>query len=144
MEISIFSKLHKENNGNNKNIFKIFIFYSSFFFSDFTFYKEALCFIIFVLSLCSNTLTLESILECICQKFKKKHAHFKISSRDEVLTRLFFFFPYRDEISFWQKRVHSKRVFTREISSWDETCPRTKTSLSMVRCLLQFTRFCRD
>ena len=29
----------------------------------------------------------------------KKHAHFKISSRDEVLTRLFYFFSSWDEIS---------------------------------------------
>ena len=45
-----------------------YLFSSSFFFSDFTFYKEALCFIIFILSLCSNTLTLESIFEYIRQK----------------------------------------------------------------------------
>ena len=41
------------------------IFYllsSSFFFLDFTFYKVALCFIIFILLLCLNTFTLESIL----------------------------------------------------------------------------------
>ena len=38
----------------------------------------------------------------------------------------------------------SKRVFTREISSQDETCPGMKSSLSMVKCLLLFTRFCRD
>ena len=37
-----------------------------------------------------------------------------------------------------------KRVFTREISSWDETRPWMKSSLSMVKCLLLFTRFCRD
>ena len=35
-------------------------------------------------------------------------------------------------------------VFTREISSWDEPCPRMKSSLSMVKCILLFTRFCRD
>ena len=52
--MSIFSKLHKENNGNNKNVLTFLIFYllwSPLFFSDFTFYKEALCFIRFVLSL---------------------------------------------------------------------------------------------
>ena len=38
----------------------------------------------------------------------------------------------------------SKRVFTREISSRDETRPAMKSSLSMVKCLLLFTRFCRD
>ena len=36
------------------------------------------------------------------------------------------------------------RVFTREISSRDETCRGMKSSLSMVKCLLLFTRFCRD
>ena len=35
-------------------------------------------------------------------------------------------------------------VFTREISSRDETIPGIKSSLSMVKCLLLFTRFCRD
>ena len=77
----------------------IFYLCSSFFFSGFTFYKEALCFIIFILSsLCSNMLNLENILEYIRQKLKK-HAHFKISFRDEEFTRLFFFFSFRDEIS---------------------------------------------
>ena len=35
-------------------------------------------------------------------------------------------------------------MFTREISSRDETRPRMKSSLSMVKCLLLFTRFGRD
>ena len=35
-------------------------------------------------------------------------------------------------------------VFTREISSGDETRPEMKSSLSIVKCLLLFTRFCRD
>ena len=38
----------------------------------------------------------------------------------------------------------TKRVFTREISSRDETRPWMKSSLSMVKCLLQFTRFYRE
>ena len=38
----------------------------------------------------------------------------------------------------------SKRVFTREISSWDETRLGMKSFLSTVKCLLLFTRFCRD
>ena len=42
----------------------------------------------------------------------KKHAHFKISSQDEVFTRLFLIFSSRDEISSRQKRVNSKRHFT--------------------------------
>ena len=37
-----------------------------------------------------------------------------------------------------------KRVITREISSRDETRPRMKSSLSMVKCLLLLTRFWRD
>ena len=109
------------------------IFYllsSSFFFSDFTFYKEALSFIAFILSLYSNTSTLESIFEYICQKWKKtkktkknmlilkfhpgvKCLHVFFSSRDEIssvfLTEMS---SSRDEISSRQKRVNSKRHFT--------------------------------
>ena len=111
-----------------KNTLTFFIFYllcSSSFFSGFTFYKEALCLIIFRLSLCSNMLNLENILEYIRQKLKK-HAHFKISSRDEVFTCLFFLFSSWDEISSRQKRVNSKRHFTIDrddfISGWNFTC----------------------
>ena len=74
IETSIIPKPHKEINKKNKNVFTFFIFYllcSSFFFSGFTFYKEASCFIIFILSLCSNMLNLENILEYIRQKLKK-------------------------------------------------------------------------
>ena len=39
---------------------------------------------------------------------------------------------------------HSEKVFTREISSRNETRPGTKSSLSMMKCLLLFTRSCRD
>ena len=35
-------------------------------------------------------------------------------------------------------------MFTREISSRDETRPGMKSSLSVVKCLLLLTRFCRD
>ena len=35
-------------------------------------------------------------------------------------------------------------MFTHEMSSWDETRPGTKSSLSMVKYLLLFRRFCRD
>ena len=87
-----------------------FLLFTSFFFSDFTFYKEALCFIIFILSLFSNTLTLENIFEYYVKN--KKNTHFKISSQDEVFTCLFFFFSSWDEISSRQKRVNSKRHFT--------------------------------
>ena len=64
IEISIISELTKKIIKNKKNVLTFFIFYllcSSFFFLV-TFYKEALCFIIFMLSLCSNMLNLENIL----------------------------------------------------------------------------------
>ena len=35
-------------------------------------------------------------------------------------------------------------MFARQISSQDETRPRTKSSPSMVKWILLFTRFCRD
>ena len=35
-------------------------------------------------------------------------------------------------------------MFTREIASRDETRPAMKSPLSMVKCLLLITRFCRD
>ena len=53
----------------------------------------------FILSLCSNMLTLESIIEYIRQQLKKKKilkfAQFKISSWDEAFTCFFspFFHP---------------------------------------------------
>ena len=40
--------------------------------------------------------------------------------------------------------IEYKRVLTREISSRDETRLGMKSSLSMVKCLLPFTLFCRD
>ena len=40
--------------------------------------------------------------------------------------------------------TRSVRVFTREISSRNETHPGMKSSLSMVKYLLLFTRFWRD
>ena len=41
-------------------------------------------------------------------------------------------------------RGEIKTVFTREISSQDETRPGMKSSLSVVKCLLLFICFCRD
>ena len=77
-----------------RNTFLKFLYFSCCpqLFSFRTFYKEALSFIIFILSLwlCSNTLFLESIFHYICQKLNKKNSYFKISSRDEVFTRFFF------------------------------------------------------
>ena len=82
---------HKGNNKKRKMFLHFLFFVLILFLFGFTFYKEASCFIIFILSLCSNMLNLENILEYIRQKLKK-HAHFKISSRYEVFTRRFFFF----------------------------------------------------
>ena len=91
-EISIISKLHKEN--NKKKMFLHFLFLTCcdhpFSFRASLFTKRP------HVSLYSNlhyvqTLNLENILEYIRQKLKK-HAHFKISSRYEVFTRRFFFF----------------------------------------------------
>ena len=58
----------------------------------------------------------------------------------------------RDKISSRQERVNTKRHYftidrdeiSREISSRDETLPGMKSCLSMVKCLLLITRFCRD
>ena len=76
-------------------------------------------------------------------KIIKKRTHFKISYRDEVFTRLFFFFFFISEWNFilvfltemsssWekissrQKRVNSKRHFTMDrddfIPGWNFTC----------------------
>ena len=111
---------------------------SSFFFSGFTFYKEALCFIIFILSLRSNMLNLENILEYIRQKLKK-HA------QDEVFTRLFLFVSSWDEISSlsftpeWnficlQETFHHRQGWfhpgTSFIPGWNFTC---KHPLSVLR-----------
>ena len=97
---------------------------SSFFFLSFTFYKETSCFIMFILSLCSNMLNLENMLEYIRQKLKK-HARFKISSRDEVFTRLIFFFHPRMKFHLG-KNVQRHLTIDRDdfipgrVSSWDE------------------------
>ena len=123
--MKFFSKLHKENNRNNKNVFTYLVFCLlslSIFFSNSTFNKEALCFITFILSLWSNTLTLKAYLNTYVKKKFKKNAHFKISSGMKCLHVFFSFFhpgmkfhpclSSRDEISSRQKRVNSKRHFT--------------------------------
>ena len=53
------------------------------------------------------------------------------------------------EVIFSQKLIKTthpliKGVFTPEISSRDETRPRMKSSLSMMKCLLLFTCCCQD
>ena len=121
---SLFSKLHKENNKNNKNIFTFLIFYlllSSFFFLDFTFYEGALCFITFILSLCSNTLTLESIFEYIRQ----------ISSREKRVNSKWHFTIDRDDfilglVSFWGEISRVNTLLT--TTSHNEKLPSLKCS----------------
>ena len=124
------------------NVFTFLIFYllsSFFFFWDFTFHKEASCFITFILSLCSNMLTLESIFEYIRQKLIKNMLILKFRPGMKCLHVFFSFFhpgmkshpclSSRDEISSRQKRVNSKRYFTIDrdnfisgrVSSRDET-----------------------
>ena len=79
------------------------IFYSLssfFFFWDFTFYKEDLCFITFILSLYSNTLTLESIFEYIRQKLIKN----LVIGNKNALTISFMLFPlhFTQPLCFWR------------------------------------------
>ena len=102
-------------------IFYYLLLSSFFFFSDFTFYKEALCFIIFILSLRSNMLNLESIFEYIRQnmlilKFhpgmKCLHVLFFIPEWNFVPVFLTGISSSRYEISSRRKRVNSKRHFT--------------------------------
>ena len=115
---------------STKKIIEIKCFYAfdvlfavlTLFFWDFTFYKNGLCFIIFILSLCSNTLTLESIFEYIHQKLIKNMFILEFHPGMKCLhVFLSFFHPgmkshlclsSRDEISSRQKRVNSKRHFT--------------------------------
>ena len=102
----------------------------------------------FLLSSCSKMLNLENILEYIPQKLKKR-AHFKISSPDEVLTRLFsFFFHLRmkfhpcfsswDENSSRQKRVNSKRHFTIDTDDFIPGQASSADEISRVNTLLVF------
>ena len=100
----------------------VYLLPSFFFFSDFTFYKEAFCFMTFILSLYSNTLTLESIFKYIRQKLIKNMLILKFHPGMKCLHVFFSFFhpgmkfhpclSSRDEISSRQERVNSKRHFT--------------------------------
>ena len=72
----------------------------------------SLCFIVFILSLCWNKSTLESIFEYIRQKWRKKKI--LILKFRPGLKCLHIFFSSRDEISslsFWQRWVHSGMKF---------------------------------
>ena len=125
---------------------------SSFFFSDFTFYKEALCFIISILSLSSNTLTLESIFEYIRQKLKKNMLILKFHHGMKCLhvfsliyTRMKFhpcLFDRADfipgyEISSRQKRVNSKIHFTIDRDDFVPGRVSSGDGISRVNTLLQ-------
>ena len=101
IEISIISKLRKKIIKKKKTVLTFLIFYllcSSFFFSGFTFCKETLCFIIFILSPCSNMLNLENILEYMRQKLKNMLI-LKFHPGMKCLHVFFFFFSSQDEIS---------------------------------------------
>ena len=95
--------------------------------------KKGLTYFHYVLESKGNEI-LESVVEYIRQKLKK-HVHLKISSRDEVLTRLFSFFHRginfylclfdRDEFIpgkfISAKRCKQEETFRhRQGSSWDE------------------------
>ena len=121
-----------------------------FFFSGFTFYKEAICFIIFGFSLCSNMLNLENIRAYIRQKLKRQ-ACFKISSWDEVFTCLFFipgwnFIPVfltgmsssGDEILSRQKRVNSKRHLIIDRDYFIPGRVSSRDEISRVNTLLEY------
>ena len=125
------------------------IFYllsSLFFFWDFTFYKEALCFITFILLLCWNTLTLESIFEYIRQKLIKNMLILKFHPGMKCLHVFFSFFhpgmkfhpclSSRDEISSRQKRVNSKRHFTIDRDDFIPGRLSSRNEISSVNTLL--------
>ena len=72
---------------------------------------------------------------------------------NEYLLRYSLFLKFSHTCSMWYScraecstiyKSISKRVFTRKILSQDETRPGMKSSLSMVKCLLLFTRLCWD
>ena len=119
-----------------KEIIKMFLHFWFFTCCPHSFsFRASLCFIIFILSLCSNMLNLENILEYIRQKLKK-HAHLKFHPGMKCLQVFFSFFhprmkfypclSSRYEISSRQKRVNSKRHVTIDrddfIPGWNFTC----------------------
>ena len=123
-----------------------------FFFWDFTFYKEALFFITFISSLCSNTLTLESIFEYICQKLIKNMRILKFHPGMKCLHIFFSFFhprlkshpclSSRDEISSQQKRVNSKRHFTIDRDDFIPGRVSSRDEISSVKTLLNTELTC--
>ena len=102
-------------------VFDFLLVFIFFFFWDFTFFIQR-PYVSFILSLCSNTLTLESICEYIRQKLIKNMLILKFHPEMKCLHVCFSFFhpgmkshpclSSQDEISSRQKRVNSKRNFT--------------------------------
>ena len=138
-EISVFSKFHKENNKHNKTVLHFWFFTCCahpFSYRTSLFKKRPYAswtYFHYVSESKGNEI-LESVVEYIRQKLKK-HVHLKISSRDEVLTRLFSFFHRginfylclfdRDEFIpgkfISAKRCKQEETFRhRQGSSWDE------------------------
>ena len=118
--------------------------HSSFFFSDFPFYKEAFCFIIF--SLCSNKL-----IHTFKKNEKKKMLILKFHPGMKCLHVFFLFFipgwnfipvflkgmsSSRDEISSRQKRVNSKRHFTIDRDDFVSGRVSSRDEISRVNTLL--------
>ena len=139
--------------------FYVLIFYllpSFFFFWDFTFYQEALYFITFIPSLCSNTFTLESIFEYVRQKLIKNMRILKFHPGMKCLHIFFSFFHHGlkshlcfsspDEISSRQKRVNSKRHFTIDRDDFIPGRVSSRDEISSVNTLLniELTWITRD
>ena len=100
----------------------------------------------FILSLCSNTLTLESIFEYIRQKLIKNMLILKFHPGMKCLHVFFSFFhpgmkfhpclSSRDEISSRQKRVNSKRHFTIDRDDFIPGRVSSRDEISRVNTLL--------
>ena len=101
----------------------------------------------FILSLCSNTLTLESIFEYIRQKLIKNMLILKFHPGMKRLHVFFSFFHPRmkshpclssqDEISSRQKRVNSKRHFTINRDDFIRGRVSSRDEISRVNTLLR-------
>ena len=110
------------------------------------FLKRGLMFITFILSLCSNTLTLESLFEYIRQKLIKNMLILKFHPRMKCLHVFFSFFhpgmkfhpclSSRDEISSRQKRLNSKRHFTIDRDDFIAGRVSSRDAISRVNTLL--------
>ena len=97
IEISIISKLDKENNNNNNNKRKCSYIFDFLIVALILSLYYIILYYIHYVQTCWIWKTY--LNKYIRQKLKKKLAHFKILSRIEVFTRLFLFFSSQDEIS---------------------------------------------